>query len=190
MRILLALLLTLAALAATAPNASAVYICGHQADAQDGVLGDDPVWRTHCTTENLNQVNLDCEVTVTVDTDGVTYPARCDQIVPCTPCCYCPPPIESTAAAALPCQTVGNPALDAGFGVACAYGPASCSGATATFGSLDAFLSPDAGCDVDAALCTFGPQVDDGQVDRLLLQCDGMIQCVTEPCPGSGGIKL
>lgn len=191
LRLALAGLLTFAALTALAPNAAAVYVCGHQNDASDLTLGDDPVWRTHCTTENLDQVDLDCEATVTVDTDGVTYPARCDQLIPCDPCCgYCPPPVEATTAAAAPCATFGSPFLDAGFGVQCTAGPASCSAATATFGTVGQFLAPDAGCDVDVALCTLGPQVEDGKADRLLLQCDGMVQCVTEPCPWSDGIKL
>lgn len=147
LRPLLAALVTLTAFAALAPNASAVYICGHQNDAQDLRLGDDPVWRTHCTTENLNQVNLDCEATVTVTTTGVTYPAGCDSIVPCNPCCgYCPPPMETTAAAALPCSTLGSPVLDGGFGVTCTAAASRCTVVVATFGSVEDFLDPYAGC--------------------------------------------
>src|SRR5688572_3547565 len=123
LRPLVTALLCLAAFTALTPNASAVYVCGHQNDASDLRVGDDPLWRSHCTTENINQVNLDCEATVTVTTTGTTYPAGCDSIL-CTT--YCDPyvPVASSAAAALPCTTVGSPVLDGGFGVTCTYGPA------------------------------------------------------------------
>ena len=186
LRLAVAGLLTLAALTALAPNAAAVYICGHQNDASDLVVGDDPVWRTHCTTENV--ISHECEATVTVTTTGVTYPARCDPLIdPCNPCCYgyCPPPMDVAAAAATPCTTVGSPVLDGGFGVVCTYGALECFAVTATFGTVDAFLSPDAGCSYDAGPCEAGPQVQDGRVDRLVLECQGLVQCVTEPCPWS-----
>lgn len=187
LRPILAALLTLAALSALTPNASAVYICGHQNDASDLVIGDDPVWRTHCTTENM--VNYDCDAYVTVYQDGTVYRStRCDPIL-CT--AYCDPYVPAlSSAAAAPCGTVGSPVLDGGFGVACSYSGVECSAVTATFGTIDAFLSPDAGCSVGSGTCEFGPQIDDGQVDRLLLECGPFIYCVTEPCPGGGTIKI
>ena len=180
-------LLCLAAFTALTPNASAVYICGHQFDHSDLVLGDDPISKSHCTTENL--VNYDCDAYVTVHQDAsVSRSVGCEPIC-CGPGPY-PPVAETTTAAAAPCSTVGSPVLDGGFGVTCTYGPATCTAGSATFGTIKAFLSPDAGCGVQAGLCELGPQMDDGEVDRLLLECQGFIQCVTEPCPGSGTIKV
>lgn len=186
LRPLLAALVALAALTAITPSASAVYICGHQLDASDLVLGDDPIAKSHCTTENL--VNYDCDAYVTVHQDGTVYRSTGCEPICCGPGPY--PAVQAASAAAPPCTTVGNPVLDAGFGVTCAYGPAECSAVVATYGTLEAFLSPDAGCSVAAGPCDVGPQVDDGEVDRFLLECQGFIQCVTEPCPGSGTIRI
>jgi hypothetical protein len=188
LRFLVATLLALTALTALTPNASAVYICGHQWDATDLTVGDDPIAKSHCTTENL--VNYDCDAYVTVYQDASVYrSARCEPLL-CT--AYCDPyvPLASSSASAAACTTVGSPVLDGGFGATCAYGPAQCSAFTATYGTIEAFLSPDAGCSVSTGPCELGPQVVDGQVDRLLLECQGFIQCVTEPCPGSGPIKI
>ncbi|MHB1262429.1 MAG: hypothetical protein ACYC2H_12020 [Thermoplasmatota archaeon] len=189
LRILIASLVTLAALSALTPSASAVAICSTQQDVQDLDLDDSWLVRSQCTTENV--ISYDCDTDVRVYSDGTVYrSARCEPII-CSPCsCYCPPPMESTSAASSPCTTVGNPALDGGFGVSCTAGPATCSAATATFGTIKDFLSPDAGCNSDVGLCEVGPQVVDGHKERLLLECQGFIQCVTEPCPGSGGIKI
>ena len=187
LRLLVASLLALTALTAITPQASAVYICGNQWDATDLTLGDDPIAKSHCTTENL--VNYDCDAYVTVHQDGSVYrSAGCEPIC-CGPGPY-PPAEQATAAAALPCGTVGSPVLDGGFGATCAYGPAECSAFTATYGTLGELLSPDIGCSVAAGLCELGPQVVDGDADRVLLECQGLIQCVTEPCPGSGTIKV
>jgi hypothetical protein len=188
LRLLVASLLALTALTALAPNASAVYICGHQFDATDLVVGDDPVAKSHCTTENL--VNYDCDAYVTVYQDGNVYRStRCEPIL-CTAYCdpYVPLASGSTAAAALPCGTAGSPVLDGGFGATCAYGPASCSAATATYATVEGFLSPDAGCSVPSGQCEFGPQVEGGHVERFLVECEPFIYCFTEPCPG--GLKL
>jgi hypothetical protein len=188
LRLLVASLLALTALTALTPNASAVYICGHQFDASDQVLGDDPIAKSHCTTENL--VNYDCDAYVTVYQDATVYRAtRCEPLL-CTAYCdpYVPLASGSTAAAAAPCGTVGSPVLDGGFGVTCTYGAAECSAFSATYGTTEAFLSPDAGCGVTVGLCEVGPQVDDGKVDRVLIECDPIIYCVTEPCPG--GIEI
>lgn len=188
LRLLVAGLLTLAALTAVTPTASAVAICSTQQDVQDLDLDDSWLARSQCTTENI--ISYDCDTDVRVYSSGQVYrSAGCEPLIQCVTD-PCPGPVAVTSAAAQPCTTVGSPVLDGGFGVTCSYGAASCSAVTATFGTVDAFLSPDAGCSVGAGLCEVGPQVDDGKVDRLLLECQGFIQCVTEPCPGSGGIKI
>lgn len=188
LRILIAGLATLAALTALTPPASAVAICSTQQDVQDLDLDDSWLVRSQCTTENV--VSYDCDTDVRAYSDGTVYrSARCEPII-CPPCsCYCPPPTETASSASL-CATAGNPALDGGFGVSCTAGPATCSVSVATFGAVEDFLSPDAGCATDAGPCEVGPQVVGGHKDRLLLECQGFIQCVTEPCPGSGGLRI
>jgi hypothetical protein len=142
MRILLASLLTLAALAATATPAQAVAICSNQFDVSDTQVGDDRLAKVHCGTENLSNMP-DCYVEARVEYSLTYYLSglRCDLIQ-----CVTSPCPMATASAALPCATVGSPVLDAGFGVTCSAAGARCSAGIATFGTLEDFLSPSAGC--------------------------------------------
>lgn len=154
-----AALLCLAAFTALAPNASAVYICGHQEDARDLVLGDDPVVNAHCTTENM--VNYDCDAYVTVHQDGSVYRSvGCEPIIHCVtePC---PGPYTApmaTSSQPLPCLVVSDPPGDLS---------ATCS----------------------VAVCEVGPVIEGGKYDHAV-SCESFLQCVTEPCPGSGRIEI
>jgi hypothetical protein len=86
LRILPALLLTGAALVAIAPHASAVAICSTQTDASDLVVGDDPIAKETCTTENISA--YDCDAVVTVRQDGSVT-----RSFGCGPCfIFCPGP--------------------------------------------------------------------------------------------------
>lgn len=173
MRILLATLLTLAALAATATPAQAVAICSNQFDVSDQTLGDDRLAKVHCGTENLNNLP-DCYVEARVEYD-LTYqviPLRCP-IIQCvtSPC----PMAAASSAAALPCSTLGNPALDAGFGATCSAAGVRCSAVVSTFGTIDDFLSPSAGCST-----TLWPPYD------CVQDCDGPATSAQElPCAAS-----
>lgn len=145
LRPILASLVALAALTAFAPQGAAVAICSNQLDPTDLVLGDDPLARSHCTTENL--ISHDCDVGAQVGYDGtVTRSARCDPLIhiDCVtdPCPY----VQSTSAAAAPCSTVGSPVLDAGFGVTCTVAGTQCTVVVATFGTVEDFLDPSYGC--------------------------------------------
>lgn len=154
LRPILASLVALAALTAFAPQGAAVAICSNQLDPTDLVVGDDPLARSHCTTENL--ISYDCDLVdllrrVAVDAqvayDGtVTRSTRCDPLIYCVtePC---PGPyLSASSAAALPCGTVGSPVLDAGFGVTCTAAGTRCTVVVATFGTIEDFLTPHAGC--------------------------------------------
>ena len=144
LRPLLAALLALTAFAALIPSAEAVGICSHQLDPTDQVVGDDPLVKSHCTTENL--ISYDCDVDAQVRYDGtVTRSTRCDPLIYCVTD-PCPGPYLSTSAAALPCGTVGSPVLDGGFGVSCTAAATTCTVAVATFGTVEDFLTPHAGC--------------------------------------------
>jgi hypothetical protein len=48
-------------------------------------------------------------------------------------------------------------------------------------------LSVSATC--PAGICVVGPVVEGGRYDHAL-SCESFIQCVTEPCPGSGRIEI
>lgn len=137
MRILLAALLTLAALVAAAPTGSAVAICSTQHDAQDLVIGDDPLARESCTTENI--ISHDCDLVVTVHQDGsVTRSLRCEPLIYCVTD-PCPGPYAETSAAlaapSLPCQADANPTDDNGVSATCPTPVTTCSVHALWFGA-------------------------------------------------------
>jgi hypothetical protein len=164
LRALVASLLLLAGFAALAPQASAVYICQSSTFLSDLDPDDDDPYivDAHCSTENVS--TYVCKVHVTVwDGGSVTRTTYCEPLVCTTTCCMeaCPPP-PTMASAQGPC--VASP--DAGA-------------ATVTVT-----------CGTTGYHCTETVWVDPLGVHRTSLQCDPLIYCVMEPCPGGGPIRV
>jgi hypothetical protein len=161
-------LLVLAALASLSPPAQAVYVCQVHTDAADfaRTLGRDPLLdeaavHQHCSTENI--LSRTCKEEVKVHYDGSVSRTLSCQLF-CNP--YCPPPpAATTSAAASPCYV--SPDTEApSVTLTCSTSPA---------------IGYD--CHTTAWADRFG-------VHRDYIECDPLLYCVTDPCPGGGTIRI
>jgi hypothetical protein len=163
LRALVASLVLLAGLAALVPHASAVYICQSSTFLSDLDPDDDDPYiaDAHCSTENL--ITYVCKAHVTLNDGGsITRSTYCEPLVCTTTCCMeaCPPP-PTMASAQGPC--VASP--DAGA-----------PRVSVTCSTVD-------GCHETVWIDALG-------VHRTYLECDPLLYCVTEPCPGGGPIRI
>ncbi len=165
LRATLAGLFVLASLSALATPAQAVYICQATTFLSDlDVDDDDPyVADAHCSTENL--VSYTCKARVTLwDGGSVTRTAGCEPLI-CPE--HCPPPPATSSAQQGPCAVGADPTL------------------TAPLVQVTCSTQPAIGYD-----CHTRAWADPFGVHRDHVECDPLLYCVTEPCPGGGPIRI